>query len=204
MKKFLTICIAIHGILIANPAAAQKMRYTNHTEVGVTGYNLTFKEAGFNLQTFNGILLNPDLAVGATVGYEEFSVENRNNFSVLPISAAVRYTFLEPSKTRMIAALDAGYGFAWRNNYSGTDIETSGGLRLAPELGLKFNTGTGNTFFSFAVGYQYQIINEDRSSAMGRIGPTYYFDYISNPTVDYQNEVKMNVHRFSVKVGFGF
>lgn len=204
MKKFLTICVAILGILIANPAAAQKMRYTNHTEMGVITYNLTFKEAGFNLQTFNGILLNPDLAVGATVGYEEYSVENRNIFSVLPISAAVRYTFLEPSKTRMIAALDAGYGFAWRNNYSGNDIETFGGLRLSPELGLKFNTGAGNTFFSFAVGYHYQIIKEDWSTKRDLIEPTYFSEYISNPIGDYQNEVKMNVHRFSVKVGFGF
>ena len=200
IRLLLVLILGMNSIQLLK---AQEKKYMNHTEFGVIAYDLTFREAGISAQTFNGYLLNPDLAIGGTVGFEKYSVDAIHNFSSVPISLGARYTFLEPGKARLISGLDAGYGIIWEIEPR-QKADISGGIRIAPELGVKLKLSEGTGFISFTLGYQYQAITA-KYGQQKRSGFEPYMDYIqAYPTEDNKETKKMDVHRFSFKVGFGF
>lgn len=199
-KLFLVLLLGLNSVQVL---IAQERRYMNHTEFGVMAYDMTFREAGITAQTFNGYLLNPDLAIGGTAGFEKYAVDGIHTFSSVPISLAARYTFLEPGKARLISGLDAGYGIIWEDEPR-RKADIAGGIRIAPELGVKLKLSEGTGFISFTLGYQYQAIKAKYTQQKPPIFEP-HMDYIQvYPIEGYEETKKMDVHRFSLKVGFGF
>jgi len=205
MKKYILSALVFFGICNSQILLAQESKFTHHTEVGILPYNLSFQEIGVTVQTFNGYRLNPDLAIGATVSYDKYSVDDGFKYSVLPVSLGIRYDFLEPKSTRMFAGLDAGYGFAWETD-AFREGEVKGGLRFNPEVGMKWKLGEGKFFMTLALGYQYQHFKAEYTSFYFRpflTGLMDQVDYYYSPK-DYVETKDINAHRFSFKIGFGF
>ncbi len=201
MRKYIIFVLTFVGFWSSQPILAQQSRYTNHNEVGMLPYNLSFKEVGLTVQTFNGYLLNPDLAIGATLGYDKFTVKGNHKFAVIPVSLSVRYTFLEPKTTRMFASLDAGYGFAWETE-TNMERDIKGGLRFNPAIGTRWTVGEGKSFMTLSLGYQYQHIKADYFTKV--TSPVWYDLYMPYSTRDYKQQNKIDVHRMVLKLGFGF
>lgn len=199
-RLFLVLILGLNGIQVLR---AQEKKYMNHTEFGVMAYDMTFQEAGITAQTFNGYLLKPDLAIGGTAGFEKYAVDAIHTFSSVPISLGARYTFLDPGKARLISGLDAGYGFIWENEPRQKG-DISGGIRIAPELGVKLKLSEGTGFISFTLGYQYQAIKAKYTQQKPPIFEPYVNYIQAYPIDEYAETKKMDAHRFSLKVGFGF
>ena len=209
--KIYILCFLVFISIGIQDASAQFRRYMNHTEFGVLAYSLNMKESGFTAQTFNGYLLNPDFAIGGTTGYDRYLVSNYSNYSVIPVSLGARYTFGAPATTRFIAGLDAGYGFVWDSTPKeklNPHLETklNGGIRINPEVGLRFKMAENSTFLSVTLGYQYLNVKTENKFEM----PMPYYDYNLNydyypvNRTDYTSSVKTDIHRLTIKVGFGF
>lgn len=105
----------------------------------------------FTAQTFNGIQLTSQLAVGGTVGIDWYKAA-----LLMPVSVGIRYDLVKHPRrnVRVFTSADAGYGFAWLHKGS-TGYETKGGLMLSPGIGLKIGR-PGNTAFVMSMSYKRQ------------------------------------------------
>lgn len=135
-------------LLLLSPllTVAQQTRFkpvfTNMTEVGALLGQVRYgtataqavaKRTTVTAQTFNGLLLSPRLAVGATVGADWY-----NTALITPVCAGVRYDLARPNgkNLRVFGSLDAGWGFTWLNE-DPTGYKTSGGWTLSPGIGFR-------------------------------------------------------------------
>lgn len=150
-------------------------------------YNYPVKAStNLTIQTFNGLKVYKNLAVGATVGVDWFS-----SYQVIPISLGIRNTFgdIKTKKVKAFAGIDAGYGFMWLNEKLSTNQEINGGLALSPMIGLLIPTG-GNANFTLSIGYKHNRFNSK----------------IDNGTFEYPYlvENQYNFNRMSIRLGVNF
>ncbi|WP_345271570.1 hypothetical protein [Nibrella viscosa] len=151
-------------LLLGGSAWAQKpvikRPFVNYTEVGGLFGRVAFgnntaevveNRLSFTAQTFNGVQLTSQLAVGGTVGIDWYKAA-----LLMPVSAGIRFDLAKhPRKNvRVFTSADAGYGFAWLHKGS-TGYDTKGGLMLSPGIGLKMGR-PGNTAFIMSVSYKRQ------------------------------------------------
>lgn len=162
MKKqvfWLLMLCAWSGSLLAQKPVI-KRPFVNYTEFGGlfgrVAYGPSTAEVveprlNFTAQTFNGIQLSPQLAVGGTVGIDWYKAA-----LLMPISAGIRFDLAKHPRrnVRVFTSADAGYGFAWLHKGS-TGYETKGGLMLSPGIGLKIGR-PGNTAFVMSMSYKRQ------------------------------------------------
>ncbi|PWK29024.1 hypothetical protein LV89_00578 [Arcicella aurantiaca] len=179
-----------------------KENYVNFTDIGglfgksyqITpnaiqnpNYSYTVKAStNFTIQTFNGLKVYKNLAVGATVGVDWFS-----SYQIIPISLGIRNTFgdIKTKKVKTFAGIDAGFGFMWLNDEISPSNEIKGGLAISPMVGLLIPTG-GNANFTLSVGYKH---NRFKSK-------------IDNGTLDYPYliENQYNFNRMAIRLGVNF
>ena len=149
---------------------AQKTRFkpvfTNMTEVGALLGQVRYgtamaqavaKRTTVTAQTFNGVLLRPRLAVGATVGADWY-----NTALITPVCAGVRYDLARPNQKnlRVFSSLDAGWGFTWLNE-DPTGYETSGGWTLSPGVGFRIGKPTSANLV-FSLSYKRQEADAEK------------------------------------------
>lgn len=141
-------------MLITSPLLAQyeqgfRKHYVNHTEFGVLLGRVTYGEQQFEVtesktnitaQTFNGIQLKENLAVGLTVGTDWYK-----GALVTPAALGVRYQFGKHPKGRFFALLDSGYGLTWFHK-DNDGFESSGGWMVNPGIGMGLGKKKGLTF----------------------------------------------------------
>lgn len=203
MKNTFLIILVLTGMMfISGHLLAQQNKFTNHTQGGLIAYNINFDEVGWSVQTFNGMRINSNLAIGGTAGFEKLFVNKIFKYSIIPVAVGLRYDVPIPSLRRVFVGLDAGYGFAWEKEPP-LEGEAKGGMRVNPEIGVKFELGEGKTFMTFGLGYLFQQFKTEYTQGYS-IGPgeTEYIIYY--PIEDYLNKQDINAHRFTLKIGFGF
>jgi len=209
MKKIITIMV----LLVCTNAYSQektqnsfkrfvKENYVNFTDFGglfgksyqITpnviqnpSYSYPVKaSSNFTIQTFNGLKVYKNLAVGATVGVDWFS-----SYQLVPISLGIRNTFgdTKNKKVKTFAGIDAGYGFMWLNDKTSPSHEINGGLAISPMVGLLIPTG-GNANFTLSVGYKHNRFNSKIDSG------TLEYPYLV--------ENQYNFNRMAVRLGVSF
>lgn len=89
--------------------------------------------------------------VGLGTGFESHDLSSIRNF--VPLYAEAR-GFLWPKKITPYYAVKVGYGFALRDELSGT-VAATGGVHFSPELGMRFGGG----IVSFYTGLEYKLQN---------------------------------------------
>lgn len=161
------VWILVIGWGIGSPAIAQidipRRPFVNYTEVGslfgrvaysmnVGGFQETVEnKVSLTAQTFNGVQLTRQLAIGGVVGIDWYKAA-----LLMPIGVGVRFDFVRhPRKNvRVYGMADIGYGFAWLHKGS-TGYETQGGLMLNPGLGLRIGR-PASTAFILSISYKRQ------------------------------------------------
>ena len=98
-----------------------------------------------------GYRFNRMLGVGLGTGFESHDLSATRNF--VPVYAEARGFFL-PKKITPYYAVKVGYGFALRDELSGT-VEAKGGIHFSPEVGMRFGGG----IMSFYTGIEYKLQN---------------------------------------------
>jgi hypothetical protein len=176
-----------------------KKKYINYTEFGILFgrsyqisqpsyyYSYPVKaSANLTFQTFNGLRVYKNLAIGLTVGLDWYSSQQ-----IVPISLGLRNTFgdTDNKKVKPFAGLDVGYGFTWLNETDSEFQKTSGGLALSPVVGLLIPTG-GQANFTLSIGYKHNSLQTTTSSGIG--------DYAYINTIDY------HLNRMAIKFGVNF
>ena len=202
MKRILVAMLIFIGVVFSvKSIQAQESKFTNHTEGGILPYDFSFDEVAWSVQTFNGYRSN--LALGGTIGFEKYHVDEIFKYSVIPVSAGLRYDVAWPPLNKIFLALESGYGFAWEAEPA-LEGEIKGGFRFNPQAGVKFKLGEGKYFMTLGVGYQYQKFQSNYTTR--RIGATWYTDilYFPQPVENYLEKRAINTHRFSLKLGIGF
>ncbi|MGG5902006.1 hypothetical protein [Sphingobacterium daejeonense] len=201
-NTFLMILVLTGMMFNSVHLLAQQNKFTNHTQGGLLAYNINFDEVGWSVQTFNGVQLNSNLAIGGTAGFEKILVNEMYKYSIIPVAVGLRYDVPIPSLNKIFLAMDAGYGFAWEKKQF-LEGEVKGGLRVNPEIGVKFKVGEGKTFMTFGLGYLFQQFKSEYTQDYSfRPGEAEYIIYY--PIEDYLNKQDINAHRFTLKIGFGF
>lgn len=137
--------------------------YVNYTELGglfgrvayslnASGVQETVEnKVSLTAQTFNGVQLTRQLAVGGVVGIDWYKAA-----LLMPIGAGIRFDFVRhPRKNvRLFGLADGGYSFAWLHKGS-TGFETQGGWMINPGLGLRVGRPTGSAFI-LSISYKRQ------------------------------------------------
>ncbi|WP_221389717.1 hypothetical protein [Dyadobacter sp. NIV53] len=142
-----------------------KIKYTNHTELGVllgrakfnygSQQNQVDSRTSLTAQTFNGIQINQRLSAGVTVGMDWYKTALIN-----PIAAGIRFDLTKRTNSRLFASADAGYGFGWFHEDS-DGYDTKGGLMLNPGVGMKYGKPGGNAF-TITLSYKRQEVHADK------------------------------------------
>lgn len=104
-------------------------------------------------QTFNGVQLGKQLAVGGIVGIDWY-----RSALLMPVGAGIRFDFVRhPRKNvRLYGMADAGYALAWLHKGS-TGYETKGGWMLNPGLGLRIGRPMSSaSAFVLSISYKRQ------------------------------------------------
>ncbi|MBC3783629.1 hypothetical protein [Spirosoma utsteinense] len=104
-------------------------------------------------QTFNGVQLTRQLAVGGVVGIDWYRAA-----LLMPVGAGIRFDFVRhPRKNvRLFGMADAGYSLAWLHRGS-TGYETKGGWMMNPGLGLRVGRPlSSGSAFIMTVSYKRQ------------------------------------------------
>ena len=151
------------------------------------GYSYPVKAStNFTLQTFNGLKVYKNLAIGAMVGIDWFS-----NYQIIPIALGVRVTSgnSKIKKVKTFVGVDAGYGFMWLNDKIADNQKINGGLVISPMAGLLIPTG-GNANFTLSIGYKHNSFNTKISNRINE-----------SP---YSNEMEYNLNRMAVRLGVNF
>ncbi len=175
-----------------------KNNYVNHTEIGGmfgksysidvnSYYNVPIKaSANLLVQSFNGVKVYKNWAVGLTVGVDWFS-----SYQIVPISLGIRKPLGQPKNPKAVVpffGMDAGYGFTWLGETS-DGKELTGGLNVSPQVGLLIPTG-GNAKFTLSVGYKNSRMQSNLVSGTEPYISTEHYDF--------------NFNRFLVKLGVAF
>ena len=125
-----------------------------------------------------GYRFNRMLGVGIGIGIE--SNDFNNSRGIVPLYAEARGFFV-PKKISPYYAFKIGYGFAQRDELSGT-IDAKGGFMVSPELGVRF----GGRAVNYYMGFQYKIQNAEFTNTIGWEGQGTYTDVVSYRRVDFR------------------
>ena len=205
MKTTKLLILALISLFSSlNMLTAQEKKFLTHAEVGILAYNPSFKESALAFKLFFGPQLNPGIALGGSSGFELYPVNGDLTYNVVPVEVGIRYKLPVKSLSKLYLAANMGYGIAWLDKRMAGQ-SGSGGIRLNPELGIRFSTGKSGNFISLAAGYQYQNFKSKQ------FYEKYYryfgnYDILINTThiKDFTETQNINTHRFSLKLGFGF
>ncbi|GAB4001281.1 hypothetical protein GCM10028807_57200 [Spirosoma daeguense] len=151
MRNVLLLMSLLLPILAHGQTEPFKPVFTNMTELGVLfgqvkygsmGSETVAKRTNLTAQTFNGVLLRPRLAVGATVGVDWY-----NTALLMPVCAGIRYDLARPNdkNLRVFASMDTGWGFSWLNE-DAAGYKTSGGWVISPGIGFRIGKTTSSNF----------------------------------------------------------
>lgn len=184
---------------MSSTAFAQDRKFVNHTELGLLPYGFKMKESGITVQTLNGYAISPKWTLGGTLGYDKLFVTRGEEVDVFSLSGGVRHTIIQPETTGLYAGLDVGYGFAsFRDQV--TDRKEEGGLRVAPQVGVKWKLGARGSF-TLSLGYHYQKAGSETYQETVPLLPQLM---TPGATHNYHATKSIHAHRASLKVGFGF
>ena len=173
MVCLLAMLMGSAPILLAQfPETKKTHPFINYTELGGlfgrVAYPLTTNGGQANeqvdnkisltVQTFNGVLIHPRLAVGGLVGIDWYA-----GALLLPVGAGLRYDLARPSEknVRVFAIADVGYGLTWLNKASTGNELTRGGLMLNPGIGLRFGK-PGRGAFVMSLSYKRQTVDANK------------------------------------------
>lgn len=120
-------------VFFGDHAQAQKLPFTNHTELGLLAGNGI--KPSFSIQTFNGVKIQKwQLEAGISTGLDIYSP-----VIVLPLSGSLAWNPLNSRTVSPIIGLNAGYGFGWLES-GNENAETTGGYMINPSIGLRIKT----------------------------------------------------------------
>ena len=193
MKFFLLCC----GLIFSKFSYGQRLPYTSQYQVGILSYGPFFEDAGFTIESFHGVEFNNRLALGSTVGLDNYRIEGEARYWILPISAKLVTDLSLNPKTKLSLGIDGGYGFAGLNKEkieNQSKMSYEGGFMLQPFAGLKFKANKKN-FWSVSIGYKRQnftVIEEIQRT--GDIDEEYRDKY----TIAY------TLQRLVIRAGWGF
>ena len=166
------------SLLAQFPETRKTYSFVNYTELGglfgrvaypttVNGmpYEQVDNKISLTVQTFNGVLIHPRLAVGGVVGIDWYA-----GALLLPVGAGLRYDLARPSEknVRVFAIADVGYGLTWLNKASTGNELTRGGLMLNPGIGLRFGK-PGKGAFVMSLSYKRQTVDANKPLAWNDI-----------------------------------
>ncbi len=117
-----------------------------HTTSGFLNF---FFQGGAGVHHAMGYRFNRLVGVGVGTGIETHDFDFKRNF--IPVYAEVR-GFLLSKKITPYYALKVGYGFALKDDISGT-IAAKGGFHFSPEAGIRFGAGE----VSYYLGLEYKL-----------------------------------------------
>lgn len=142
MKKlFLAGAIALFGAVNAQEVATPGFVQGDMFITGSVGYQSEgqgdFKNSGFNLSPSLGYFVNPNVAIGARLGFNSNTEDNGvDDFTASTVRAGVfgRYYWTPASRFSVFADLDLHYAsYSQDNPAGGDDLKASGfGIGLAP------------------------------------------------------------------------
>ncbi len=138
---------------------------------------------GFNVQTIVGYQFNRHFGLGAGASYDAYNLEDAE--SIFTLLAHCR-GYLSKKIISPYWALNAGYGFAFKNPNEGVE-EAKGGLMVHPELGFRLGASE-KTNFTISLGYRFQSAE-------------YVQEFPFNGDIEYR---KINYRRFLFSVGLLF
>lgn len=170
MKPYSTrFIVLILWVITALSALAQieipRRPFVNYTEFGGLFGRVNYRvntgvitesvdnRLSMTAQTFNGVQLTKQLAVGGIVGIDWY-----RSALLMPVGAGVRFDFVRhPRKNvRVFGLADAGYALAWLHKGS-TGYQTKGGWMLNPGLGLRIGRpGSSASAFVLSMSYKRQ------------------------------------------------
>ncbi|GAB2548256.1 hypothetical protein [Spirosoma aerophilum] len=147
-------------------SSLHKRTYVNYTEFGGLFGRVAFGTAAaqtvenrlsFTAQTFNGVQLNRQLAVGGLVGIDWYKAA-----LVMPVGAGLRYDLISDlnKNVRLLAIADVGYGLTFLHK-SSTGYEINGGWMLNPGVALRIGKPTSNAFV-MSVSYKRQALDVEK------------------------------------------
>lgn len=194
MKKITFLLMGFLPLLVRGQTTPFKPVFTNMTELGATfgqvrysnGVNFSesvAKRVNLTAQTFNGFLVHPRLAVGATIGVDWY-----NTALLMPVCAGLRYDLARPNgkNLRIFSSLDTGWGFAWLNE-DATGYKTTGGWTISPGIGFRVGKPS-NANFVLSLSYKRQAAEANK--------PLFY-----NELAKYETRV---YNRMAVRMGISF
>jgi hypothetical protein len=137
--------------------------YVNYTEFGGLFGRVAWGTAtaqtvenrlSFTAQTFNGVQVNPRLAVGGLVGIDWYKAA-----LVMPVGAGLRYDLIwNPERNvRLLAIADLGYGLTFLHK-SSTGYEINGGWMFNPGVALRIGKPSSNAFI-MSLTYKRQALD---------------------------------------------
>ncbi len=202
----LLLCVIRANAQDSTKKVIHKHPYVNIVEVGVlAGQNVTnsyyyrssssfyypsygtgtANRISFSGQLFNGFYLNPQTALGVTVGVDAY-----NSTIMMPISAGIKRRLFQKKSggTAVMGNFDIGYGTTWLNNDVNKE-KTTGGIMVAPSVGYRIPLKSGSALL-FNIGYHYQR-----------------FKITTDTSTDtYINKIEetRNYNRLSFRLGFEF
>lgn len=112
-----------------------------------------------SLQTFNGVYLTKQTAVGLTTGIDWY-----NAVLLMPIQMGVRQTLIQKGEhgSSIYAGLDGGYATTWFNA-DNSNYDTKGGVTVSPTIGFKLPMRGGSSWL-INFGYKYQRVAVDQTN----------------------------------------
>ena len=142
--------------LLVLQASAQYGNYVNHTELGPLFGKINDKDSrvNFSIQSFNGIRIHPNHALGFLVGLDSYP-----GFVLMPISPGWRGIWDRGNRTSPYASLDIGYSSALlekrqRENFLESWYE--GGVLLSPAIGIQRKSKSRRHAFTWSIGFKHQ------------------------------------------------
>ncbi|MCX6213191.1 hypothetical protein [Spirosoma sp.] len=154
-------------VLMAGTGYAQSQftqpRYVNYTEFGGLFGRVAYgpsiaqtveNRLSFTAQTFNGVQVSRQLAIGGLVSLDWYKTA-----LLTPVGAGLRFDLIRhpQQNVRLLAIADAGYGFAWFNKNS-TGYELNGGWMVNPGLALRIGKPS-STAFVMSLSYKRQSVD---------------------------------------------
>lgn len=120
-------------MVMLQPAAAQRLRYTYSIDAGLLAGNKVTPT--FTAQVFNGLYFEKlKVRTGITTGIDAY-----RQFTILPVAAGIKLGPFNQEAVSPYFSLDAGYGLSWLQRRSDSR-QVSGGYTINPAVGLQFKT----------------------------------------------------------------
>lgn len=119
--------------------------------VGLNGWLEDDYQLGLGLHTVFGYQFNRWLGVGAGTGVDAYSFDRDE--VLIPVFLEVR-GYATSAKTAPFYSLNAGYGFAFKNEDQFV-VDAEGGLMIHPAIGLRFGADPDVNVI-FDIGYRFQ------------------------------------------------